>query len=70
MSSGNLPAVTVLFVALQPVQRVPQFELLLEELRKTTPPTHPDYPNILKAKDLVRDSRCMNGFAVFVTAWP
>ena len=44
------------------MQRVPQFELLLEELRKTTPPTHADYEHILKAKELVRDLRSVNIF--------
>jgi len=32
-----------------PIQRIPRYRLLLQELLKYTPETHPDYANINKA---------------------
>lgn len=32
-----------------PIQRIPRYELLLKELLKQTPPTHPDVPLLTKA---------------------
>ena len=40
------------------MQRVSQFELLLKELHKNTASNHPDYANIVKAEELVREFRC------------
>lgn len=36
-----------------PVQRIPRYKLLLDELRKHTPDDHPDLPNILAACETV-----------------
>lgn len=40
---------------IMPVQRIPRYSLLLEELLKVTPDTHPDHTPLLKAIALVRD---------------
>ena len=37
---------------------MPQFKLLLKELRKNTAANHPDYANVVKAEELVREFRC------------
>lgn len=34
---------------IQPIQRVPRYQLLLKDLLKVTPPTHLDYSSLLKA---------------------
>ena len=36
-----------------PVQRIPRYKMLLDEIRKFTPPEHPDYMNIVMACDTV-----------------
>ncbi|KAJ1657924.1 hypothetical protein IWQ61_002743 [Dispira simplex] len=40
---------------LLPVQRVPRYKLLLEQLLETTPRDHPDYPDLVRALEEVRD---------------
>lgn len=42
-----------------PVQRIPRYKLLLEELRKYTPVDHADYGNIVQACETVR-SNCIS----------
>ena len=37
----------------EPVQRIPRYKLLLDELRKHTPDLHLDYPNIVAACETV-----------------
>lgn len=36
-----------------PVQRIPRYKMLLDEIRKFTPPEHPDYMNIVMACETV-----------------
>lgn len=38
-----------------PVQRVPRYRLLLEVLLKNTPPDHPDFPELTKALESVKE---------------
>lgn len=38
----------------EPVQRIPRYKLLLDELRKHTPDSHPDHPNIVAACETVQ----------------
>jgi hypothetical protein len=42
-------------LALTPIQRIPRYRLLLEQLAKHCPPGHQDYLNIQTALDMVRD---------------
>jgi hypothetical protein len=39
---------------IMPVQRIPRYRLLLEELKKATPDTHKDHSHLVKALDLIR----------------
>jgi len=39
----------LLGLLIQPVQRIPRYKLLLEDLKKHTPEDHPDYQNICEA---------------------
>ena len=36
-----------------PVQRIPRYKLLLEDLLKKTPESHPDYLNLKKAHNVI-----------------
>lgn len=38
-----------------PVQRIPRYKMLLEDLFKNTPPTHPDFEDLEKAIVLVQE---------------
>eukprot|EP00002_Diphylleia_rotans_P037878 TRINITY_DN851_c0_g1_i4.p1 TRINITY_DN851_c0_g1~~TRINITY_DN851_c0_g1_i4.p1 ORF type:complete len:1328 (-),score=243.35 TRINITY_DN851_c0_g1_i4:664-4647(-) len=40
---------------IQPVQRLPRYKLLLEELSKNTPDDHPDYEGLLTAIEVVKN---------------
>eukprot|EP01098_Paradermamoeba_levis_P003190 TRINITY_DN1484_c0_g9_i1.p1 TRINITY_DN1484_c0_g9~~TRINITY_DN1484_c0_g9_i1.p1 ORF type:complete len:304 (+),score=81.93 TRINITY_DN1484_c0_g9_i1:213-1124(+) len=40
---------------IMPVQRIPRYELLLKELLKHTQPTHPDYSDLLKSYNHMKD---------------
>ncbi|KAJ3049562.1 hypothetical protein HK097_009458 [Rhizophlyctis rosea] len=37
-----------------PVQRLPRYKLLMDPLLKATPPTHPDYPDLKKAREEIK----------------
>jgi hypothetical protein len=38
---------------IMPIQRIPRYKLLIEELLRNTSDTHPDYPNLMSGLDLV-----------------
>ena len=38
---------------IMPIQRIPRYKLLIEELLRNTQDSHPDYPHLLKGLDLV-----------------
>jgi len=40
---------------IMPVQRIPRYSMLLSELCKLTPPDHPDFENLNKAKNLIKE---------------
>lgn len=42
---------------LTPVQRIPRYKLLLEDLFKNTSSDHPDYANLEKAIVLINESK-------------
>eukprot|EP01114_Cavostelium_apophysatum_P020874 TRINITY_DN7121_c0_g1_i2.p1 TRINITY_DN7121_c0_g1~~TRINITY_DN7121_c0_g1_i2.p1 ORF type:complete len:238 (-),score=54.15 TRINITY_DN7121_c0_g1_i2:161-874(-) len=52
---NSRPLSTLSSLLIMPVQRVPRYVLLLTELKKLTPETHPDYENITKAVKLIRE---------------
>lgn len=51
-SGGRLDLVSML---IQPVQRLPRYEMLLKELLKHTPSTHVDYENLVEAIERIKE---------------
>ena len=45
--------VTLQSLLIQPVQRIPRYKLLLEQLLKETPQAHPDHPNLVSTLEEV-----------------
>jgi hypothetical protein len=40
---------------IRPIQRIPRYNLLLNELLKATPQNHPDYPMLEDAKIMMKE---------------
>ena len=49
-----------------PVQRIPRYKLLLDELRKHTPDDHPDYNNIVAACETIKEVATENNEAFHI----
>jgi FYVE/RhoGEF/PH domain-containing protein 5/6 len=49
-----------------PVQRIPRYKLLLDELRKHTPEDHPDYNNIVVACETIKEVATENNEAFHI----
>src|SRR5690242_13778022 len=49
IKTGQCKGLTLQAYLIMPVQRIPRYKLLLEDLLKKTEETHPDYLNIKKA---------------------
>jgi len=50
VSAGGLSLASYLIM---PIQRIPRYKLLIEELLRNTTDSHPDHPNLVKGLDLV-----------------
>ncbi len=48
LKGQSLPSILI-----TPLQRVPRYKLLLQQLQKSLPPSHPSQPNVQKACDMV-----------------
>lgn len=46
-------AIIIESLLIQPIQRIPRYSLLLEDLFKNTPMDHPDYENLAKSIPII-----------------
>ncbi|RHZ77063.1 hypothetical protein Glove_186g170 [Diversispora epigaea] len=55
MKSGQCKHLTLEAYLLMPVQRIPRYKMLLENLLKITTESHPDYHNLIKAFQIIEN---------------
>jgi len=62
LKDQGLPELPSLLIT--PVQRIPRYRLLFEELTKVTPPSHPDFPLCKEALHQIQGVRSLLSFSL------